>query len=139
MLILSFISQLDNPETSLAFHPSSCFFFLKEARHRLRYYAMTLRTKLAARKRVHVSSRVPLTRLIFTISPKWRACTQASVKRSLTVLVNHGEWLIQEVKISSSTFPSDNVLDICHLLNVNSLGTIHACLTVFFSTMETIE
>ena len=65
---------------------------------------MTLRTKLAfeqallfgrakraARERVRVSSRVPLTRLIFMISPKWRACTQASVKRSLKVLVNHGE------------------------------------------------
>ena len=31
VLILSFISKLDNPETSLAFYPSSCFFFLERS------------------------------------------------------------------------------------------------------------
>ena len=55
------------------------------------------RAKRAARARASerrsrespVSSRVPLARVLFTISPKWRACSQAKNLMSIKTFSNH--------------------------------------------------
>ena len=52
------------------------------------------RTKVDVPSTLRVSSRVPLARVLFTISPKWRACSQAILKSVLRSHEDRSHWCV---------------------------------------------